>query len=121
MKRTTAAVAIAFAVIGFGAGLAARADESKISLRVKVGDAAESRLTVVEGHKAEFRSPDLDLELIPTVSQDVVMLSVTLNDADKKVVATPRLKGRFGEQMKLVFRSESISPLTVLITPERVN
>jgi hypothetical protein len=120
MKHTHIAAAVAFALIGCGiAGV--RADESKISLRVKVGDAAESRLTVVEGHKAQLRSPDLDLELVPTVLQDVVMLSLTLNDADKKVVATPRLKGRFGEQMKLVLRPESSSPMTVLVTPERIN
>lgn len=119
MRNTCSVVLVAFALGGYG--VVAVADDTKLSLRVKVGDAAESRLTVVDGHKAELMSTELHLELVPTVSQDSVMLSMTVKDADKGVVGTPQLKSRFGHEMKLVLRSETKSPLTVLITPERIN
>jgi hypothetical protein len=121
MRMQHTAVSLALAVAATCVGLVASADEGKIHLRVKVGDVAESQLTVVDGHQAQIKSPNLNLMIVPTVSKDSVMLSLTLVDADNKTIGTPRLKGAFGEQMKLVLQPESGSPLTVLLTAERLD
>ena len=121
MTNKQTAITFALSLVAASSGLLAGADDGKIRLRVKVGDAAESQLTVVNGHRAELKSSNLDVALVPTVSHDEVMLSLTLTDSDNKIVGTPRLKGQFGKQMKLVLGAESASPVTVLLTPERLD
>jgi hypothetical protein len=121
MNSRQTRLAVALGVIGLCASAIATADEAKVRLRVRIGDANEALLTVVDGHRAELKSASLDMAVIPTVSHDRVVLSVTLADADQKVIGTPRLTGQFGQQMKLVLRPESGSAVTVVVTPERIN
>jgi hypothetical protein len=121
MNSRPTRLVVALGVIGLCASAIASADEAKVQLRVKIGDANEALLTVVDGHKSELKSAGLDMAVTPTVSNDRVVLSVTLADADQKIIGTPRLTGQFGQQMKLVLRPDSGSAITVLLTPERIN
>jgi hypothetical protein len=120
-NKRTAVTALVLSVLGACIATVGTADDGKINLRVKVGDAAESQLIVVDGHRAEVNASGFGVALVPTVSGGEVTLSLTISDAESKIVATPRIRGRFGKTMSVTIGFDSGSSLTVEFRPERSN